>query len=156
MNIYYYESPIGTVGIAEDSGAVCRVCFGNNSGPSAYTVAETQLIRKAASQLCEYFDGKRAEFDLPFNRRGTEFQNLVWDALIKIPIGETRSYRDIAESVGKPRACRAVGMANNKNPLAIFIPCHRVIGHDGGLGGYAGGLAAKRYLLDLETGYASR
>jgi len=150
-NIYFYQYPIGTVGIAEDSGGVCRVCFGQHT-PIGYAVKETPLISKAALQLYEYFDGKRAEFELPFSHRGTDFQHLVWNALTKIPLGETRSYRDIAEVVGNPRAYRAVGMANNKNPLAIFIPCHRVIGHDGGLGGYAGGLAVKQYLLDLERG----
>jgi methylated-DNA-[protein]-cysteine S-methyltransferase len=154
MNIYFYEYPIGHIGIAEDNGAVCRVCFGRNNAPSGCVIKETPAVSEAASQLDEYFSGKLAAFDLPFSLSGTDFQRSVWDALIKIPIGETRSYKDIAESIGNPNACRAVGMANNRNPLAIFIPCHRVVGHNGGLVGYAGGLAVKQYLLELEKRYA--
>jgi len=150
MKLYFYTYPIGTIGLAEENGAICRVYFGEDNVPASCVKMETPLLSKAASQLREYFSGKRTAFDLPLRAHGTDFQRSVWDALIKIPAGETRSYRDIAEAIGKPRACRAVGMANNKNPLAIFIPCHRVIAHDGGLCGYAGGLPAKQYLLDLE------
>lgn len=150
MNIFFYDFPVGTVGIAEDNGAVCRVCFGRDGAPSGCVEKETPLIGRAAAQLGEYFDGKRKEFDLPFNCGGTDFQRSVWNALRAIPFGQTRSYKDVAEFIGNPRAFRAVGLANNKNPLAIFIPCHRVVEHSGGLGGYAGGLSAKQYLLELE------
>ncbi|MDF2617091.1 MAG: Methylated-DNA--protein-cysteine methyltransferase [Sedimentibacter sp.] len=111
---------------------------------------ETNLLRNAALQLNEYLEGKRNSFDLPLNPKGTEFQKKVWAALCDIPYGETRSYKQIAESVGNPKACRAVGMANNKNPIMIFIPCHRVVGSDGSLTGYAGGLDMKEKLLSLE------
>jgi methylated-DNA-[protein]-cysteine S-methyltransferase len=155
MNIFFYKfdsKQIGTLGIAEEeeNGKICRVCFGNSNSFN-YTIKETPLLKKAAAQLREYFGGKRTEFDLPLFYNGTEFQRKVWQALIEIPFGETRSYKEIAEAVGSPRACRAVGMANHRNPLAIFIPCHRVVEHNGGLGGYAGGLEMKQYLLDLET-----
>ena len=147
--VNYYDFPIGTLGIAESGGAISRIGFGKEN-PHNYTEKETPLIKKAASQLDEYFAKKRIEFDLPLNYPGTDFQRSVWEALLAIPYGETRSYKDIAESVSSPRACRAVGMANHRNPLAIFIPCHRVVEHSGGLGGYAGGLDTKRYLLELE------
>lgn len=111
---------------------------------------ETALIRQAAKQLNEYLAGKRKTFDLPLEPGGTPFQKAVWHALTGIPYGETRTYREIAEIIGNPKACRAVGMANNKNPIAIIIPCHRVIGTGGKLIGYAGGLDIKKKLLELE------
>jgi len=150
MNIFFYEYPIGTIGIAESNDAICRVFFGKEKMPHSYEIKETPLIKNAAAQLKEYLDGKRIKFELPFHYNGTDFQRLAWEALMKIPAGETRSYKDIAESIGRPKACRAVGMANHRNPLAIFIPCHRVVETGGGLGGYAGGLFIKKYLLDLE------
>ena len=110
----------------------------------------TELIREAALQLSQYFDGRRKKFDLKLSYHGTEFQIKVWKALEKIPYGETCTYKDIAESVGIPKGCRAVGMANNRNPIVIVVPCHRVIGMNGSLTGYAGGLEMKEYLLDLE------
>jgi methylated-DNA-[protein]-cysteine S-methyltransferase len=108
------------------------------------------LLRRAARELSEYFQGLRREFDLPLAPAGTPFQQKVWAALRDIPFGETRSYRQIAAAVGNPAACRAVGMANSRNPIAVIIPCHRVIGADGSLTGYAGGLDKKRHLLALE------
>jgi methylated-DNA-[protein]-cysteine S-methyltransferase len=152
MYIYFYKYPIGTLGIAESGNAICRICFGKDTF-SGYTVKETPLINKTAGQFNEYFAGKRTEFDLPLEYDGTDFQRSVWNALLAIPFGETQSYKEVAESVGSPRACRAVGMANHRNPLAVIVPCHRVVEHGGGLGGYAGGLDAKRYLLDLEKNY---
>jgi methylated-DNA-[protein]-cysteine S-methyltransferase len=101
-------------------------------------------------QLEEYFAGKRREFNFPLDLRGTDFQLACWRALLAIPYGETRSYADIARAAGKPNAFRAVGMANNRNPVAIVVPCHRVIASDGGLCGYGGGLEVKRKLLELE------
>lgn len=124
--------------------------WGQDACPGGYTVVETALIKEAAKQLKEYLDGKRKVFDIPLALEGTPFQKSVWKALQDIPYGETRSYGEIAESIGQPRACRAVGMANNKNPIAIFVPCHRVIGSDGKLVGYASGLDIKERLLAME------
>jgi methylated-DNA-[protein]-cysteine S-methyltransferase len=103
--------------------------------------------------LCEYLKGERKEFDLPLNPKGTDFQKRVWKALCEIPYGETRSYKQIAETIGNPRAVRAVGMANHRNPLLIVVPCHRVIGADGKLVGYAAGIDKKAFLLQLEAKY---
>ena len=110
----------------------------------------TEVSDEAARQLEEYFQGKRKTFKLPLKLKGTEFQKLVWDALLTIPYGETRSYSEIACQIGRPKASRAVGMANHRNPVAIVVPCHRVIGKNGSLTGYAGGLDKKEKLLDLE------
>jgi methylated-DNA-[protein]-cysteine S-methyltransferase len=165
-SIFFYETSIGRIGIADNGEAVTGLMFagktgavsgkidagpcGNDMCPDGYTVAETTLIKEAAKQLNEYLEGNRKVFDVPLALEGTPFQKLVWKALQDIPYGETRSYRDIAESIGRPKACRAVGMANNKNPVAVFVPCHRVIGSDGKLVGYAGGMDMKEKLLGLE------
>ena len=151
-SVFFYDYPVGWIGIAEDNGVISRVGFRDNSKKdfNGYAAAETPLIKKAAAQLAEYFTGKRTKFDLPLAPVGTEFQLSVWRALQTIPFAETRSYGDIAALIGNPKACRAVGMANNRNPIAIIIPCHRVIGRDGSLTGYGGGLDVKQYLLDLE------
>jgi O-6-methylguanine DNA methyltransferase len=108
------------------------------------------LSDMAYNQVCEYLKGKRKSFDFPFELQGTDFQKKVWYALCQIPYGETRSYKQIAEAVNSPKACRAVGMANNKNPITIVVPCHRVIGTNGKLIGYAGGIDMKKSLLKLE------
>jgi methylated-DNA-[protein]-cysteine S-methyltransferase len=112
------------------------------------------LVAAVSRQLAEYFAGERREFDLPLDPRGTPFQKRVWSALRRIPYGKTRSYIDIARVSGSPKGARAVGMANHDNPIAIVVPCHRVIAADGSLGGYGGGLNFKRKLLDLETATA--
>lgn len=117
---------------------------------TAFAIAETPLIKEAAKQLYEYLEGKRKAFDIPIRLEGTPFQKAVWQALLRIPYGETMTYGEIADRIGNPKAARAVGMANNRNPVAVFVPCHRVIGADGGLVGYASGLVIKRWLLDLE------
>ncbi len=111
---------------------------------------KTALTDSAFGQLLAYFDGKRKTFDLPYQLNGSDFQKKVWSALLCIPYGETRSYKEIAIAIGNPKASRAVGMANNKNPLHILVPCHRVIGAGGKLVGYAGGLAMKEALLHME------
>jgi len=152
-SVYFYSYKICKVGIAEEDGAICRLFFDNGKPPAGFENGETPLIKKAAAQLSEYFDGKRKIFDLPLVLHGTDFQLTVWKALQNIPYGETRSYGQLAATVGNPKASRAVGMANNRNPIAIIIPCHRVIGHDGSLTGYAGGLEVKRQLLELEQRY---
>lgn len=110
----------------------------------------TPIITETERELKEYFSGDRRKFSVPVRPAGTDFQKKVWNALCDIPYGETRSYRDIAEAVGSPKAYRAVGMANHNNPVMILIPCHRVIGADGSLTGYAGGLDGKAALLELE------
>ena len=116
--------------------------------------ASAGILQEASRQLAEYFAGQRKSFTLPYAMQGTRWQRSVWQALTRIPYGETRSYRQIAEQVGNPRAFRAVGMANNRNPLPILVPCHRVIGADGSLVGYASGVAIKQKLLQLEQRYS--
>ncbi|OFW10066.1 MAG: hypothetical protein A3G20_03615 [Acidobacteria bacterium RIFCSPLOWO2_12_FULL_59_11] len=117
---------------------------------------EAQIVRRAAAEIGEYFAGRRQQFTVPLDLRGTVFQRKVWKALLKIPYGQTRSYREVARQVGNPRAARAVGMANHWNPVPILVPCHRVIASDGTLGGYAGGLRIKSRLLRLEQTIAAR
>ncbi len=143
------ESPVGRLVIAETNGKISRLYLPDN--PVDFVPGDSLLLRRAARQLEEYFAGKRRTFDLPFLLDGTLFQVAVWQKLCEIPYGETVAYSDIAKAVGRPAACRAVGGANNRNPLAVFIPCHRVIGKSGSLVGYGGGLAVKRYLLQLEA-----
>lgn len=155
MYAYIYQSPVGPLLLAEENGAVTRVCFYNNQLLESYELQKTPLLEKTFVQLQEYFAGKRKSFDLPLAPCGTEFQQQVWQALLTIPYGETASYKKIAEKIDSPQACRAVGMANNKNPIAIIIPCHRVIGANQKLVGYAGGLQIKDYLLNLEKGQVS-
>lgn len=142
MNI---DTPVGVMNLVCSDGAVTALSFGAGAETESCT-----LLNEAKRQLEEYFAGKRKAFDLPLNPEGTEFQRRVWEQLRKIPFGETRSYGFIAEALGNPKACRAVGMANNKNPIAVIIPCHRVVGANGALTGYAGGLDKKEFLLNLE------
>ena len=140
------HTPLGEVTISEDGDAIVALDWGRGRDQEA-----TPLLREARDQLQEYFDGKRMSFDLPLAPEGSEFQKRVWAALCAIPPGETRSYADIARTIGS--APRAVGGANGANPIPLFIPCHRVIAADGSLGGYSGGdgPATKRYLLDHES-----
>ncbi len=152
-NLFYYSTGIGKIGIADNEEAITSVYFAGENDPQYEEnvhINETGLIREAAAQLIDYLDGKRRAFEVPIAMNGTEFQQAVWNALREIPYGETRSYRQIAERIGRPKACRAVGMANNRNPVAIIVPCHRVIGADGSLVGYGGGLDIKVRLLKLE------
>jgi methylated-DNA-[protein]-cysteine S-methyltransferase len=136
--------------VIADNGRAITGLFFDRKRAAGLHKAETPLIEKAAAQVTEYFEGKRTRFNLPLALHGTEFQLAVWRALQKIPYGETRSYGEIAVSIGRPKAVRAVGMANNRNPISIIVPCHRVIGHDGKLVGYGGGLPLKKRLLELE------
>ena len=147
MHSLAVDSPVGPLTLAESDGALVRIAFGDER---AGACDHTPLLDEAARQLDEYFEGRRREFDLPLAPAGTVFQQAVWAALRTIPYGQTRSYKDIAAAVGRPAACRAVGMANNRNPLPIVIPCHRVIGASGALTGYAGGLDVKMRLLEIE------
>jgi len=155
-NIFFYQTDIGKIGIAENGTAIINLCFENEKAPEDAVVLETELLKEAGSQLLSYFAGKRKEFSLPLAPTGTEFQQNVWKGLRAIPYGETRSYKEIAQAVGSLEAFRAVGMANNRNPIPIFIPCHRVIGANGKLVGYGGGLDIKERLLNLEKQYANR
>jgi len=148
FNIYSFK--FCTLGIAEKEGAISNVFFDKNKPPKGFEKSETPLIKKAAKQIDEYINGKRKTFDLPLTFHGTEFKVKVWETLLKIPYGETRSYGEIATMIKNPKAAQAVGRANHYNQLAIIVPCHRVIGHDGSLVGYAGGLELKQKLLELE------
>lgn len=143
------KTPIGSLGIEIDGTHITKV-FLNCTLPEK-TPSHPLLVR-AFQELDEYFAGKRETFDLPLSPAGTPFQRRVWDALCEIPYGEIVSYKAIAEAVECPKGFRAVGLANNRNPIAILIPCHRVVGTSGKLVGYAGGLEMKQKLLDLEAG----
>lgn len=149
MNISTLDSPVGPVWVAvDDDGAVTAVQFGEPdvpAGPSAASEA-------AATQLREYFAGERTDFELTLAASGTPFQHRVWAALCEIPFGVTWSYGELATHIGQPTASRAVGLANRRNPIAVVVPCHRVIGASGTLTGYAGGVERKRWLLDHESG----
>lgn len=147
---YFYDTPVGRIGIAENGRAITNLFFGNTVTPETYSLEETELLREAWRQLSAYFAGERISFALPLEPEGAAFERSVWAALQSIPYGETRAYCEIAALLGRKTACRAVGRANGRNPISIIIPCHRVIGADGSLTGYAGGLDAKRYLLRLE------
>lgn len=150
--IFYYNTKIGRIGMEENGVAITRLDFINKDAQEEIIEKqETVLLKEAIKQLNEYLDGKRTLFDLPLEPKGTEFQKKVWNALKEIPFGETRSYGEIAKIIGNEKASRAVGMANNKNPIAIIVPCHRVIGANGKLVGYAGGLDIKEKLLKLES-----
>ncbi len=157
-NLFYYETRIGRIGILDNGKAVTGLLFAKDMliAVEGACIQETALIRKTAAQLMEYLAGKRRTFEIPMALEGTPFQRKVWEALALIPYGETRSYAEIAGSIGQPKACRAVGMANNRNPLAVIVPCHRVIGADGKLVGYAGGLDIKQKLLELEREYKGK
>jgi methylated-DNA-[protein]-cysteine S-methyltransferase len=147
------DSPLGPFLLAGDGRVVVRVslpgCWAKEDVPGAWKYAPGALTA-ARTQLDEYFDGTRQRFDLDFVPSGTAFQRSVWRSLQDIPYGTTASYTDVATAVGNPRATRAVGLANNRNPVALMIPCHRVIGADGSLTGYGGGLAMKSWLLEHE------
>lgn len=151
------DSPVGTLRlVAADEGLAALHFVANESrGPAAADVGRHPVLDLARRELEEYFAGTRTHFDTPLAppgiRGGTDFQVAVWDALLAIPFGETRSYGDIARAIGRPSAVRAVGNANRVNPIAILVPCHRVIGESGALTGYAGGLPTKRWLLTHET-----
>lgn len=148
-NIFFYETDIGTIGIREDGQYITNIYFSKFNTED--NILETDLIISGIMQINEYIQGKRKKFDLPLNLEGTEFQKKVWNELKNIPYGETRSYKDIAVEIGNEKASRAIGMANNKNPIPILIPCHRVIGANGKLVGYRGGLDIKEKLLNIEN-----
>lgn len=153
-NTFYYNTKIGEIAIEENGVAITRLYFVNKDLEKEVEIKEeTWLMRKAIKEIKEYLEGKRNSFDLPLEPEGTEFQKKVWNVLKEIPYGETRSYGEIAKLIGNEKASRAVGMANNKNPIMIIIPCHRVIGVNGKLVGYAGGLDVKEKLLNMEKNH---
>lgn len=143
---FLYKTKIGEITLSENGQAITGLHFGATN----LVIEETTLLKNAAKQLDEYLAGSRRIFEIPLFFNGTTHQNLVWNALKNIPYGKTYSYKQIAETIGHPKSARAVGTANNKNPIPIFIPCHRVITTNGDLGGYKGGLKLKEFLLTLE------
>lgn len=152
----FMKSPVGTLTLIAGNGGLCAVLWENDApnrvrlDKGAHDSGHAVLVA-AQEQLAQYFAGERRTFDLALDFNGTPFQRAVWQALLDIPYGQTRSYSDVARAIGNPAAVRAVGAANGRNPLSIIAPCHRVIGAAGALTGFAGGLAAKQFLLKLEA-----
>lgn len=144
----YFRSPIGLVEVCGTELGITSIYFVEEEKTN---FTQNYVTQNAVSQLSDYFEGKRTDFDLPLLASGTAFQKQVWQALCEIPHGQTCSYGDIANKLGNPKAVRAVGAANGKNPISIVVPCHRVIGANGTLTGYAGGLNRKSFLLELEN-----
>ena len=154
----YYQSPIGLISMGETGGFLTKADFVAQSPESGhfqsdYISISSTLLKDACRQLDEYFEGRRQKFDIALKPHGTDFQLSAWESLLRIPYGETRSYIQQAESIRNPRAIRAIGQANSRNPIPIIIPCHRVIGKNGSLTGYAGGLDRKTRLLALEHSF---
>lgn len=149
MKTAIYHSPFGDMELTYEEDAVTALKMAEKKAAGE---APEGLALKVFRELDEYFQGKRKTFDIPLRTHGTPFQEKVWAALRAIPYGEVRSYKEVAEAIGHPKAYRAVGMANNANPIFIIVPCHRVIGSDGSLTGYGGGLPMKKALLSLEKG----
>ncbi len=147
--IGYYNSPIGTIEIVTDGEYLLELKFIDEKEQGG---SRNKIILETKKQLQEYFAGKRKKFDLPLKLEGTEFQKSVWKALQTIPYGAVVTYSDVAEMIGKPKAVRAVGQANNKNKLPVVVPCHRIVGKNGKLVGYAAGLWRKEFLIELEAG----
>ena len=158
MTLYQYQmpSPLGPLYLVATTEALTGVYWRPQTAAllEDLDLQEASILRAAQTQLAEYFLGKRKLFDLPLSPRGTDFQMRVWSELAKIPYGETATYKDIAIRIQNEKGVRAVGLANGRNPISIFIPCHRVIGSSGKLTGYAGGLENKTFLIGLEKGSA--
>ena len=147
MEIYVMDSPLGALRICQEEDAIVGLYFGGTVSEGA---PPTALLEKAKAQLEAYFAGQRKVFDLPLRLGGTAFQHAIWEALLDIPYGETRSYGQIAAAIGRPKAVRAAGQAIGRNPISIIVPCHRVIGQNGTLTGFGGGLPIKELLLKGE------
>jgi methylated-DNA-[protein]-cysteine S-methyltransferase len=153
------DSPVGELTVVADGDALTGLYFPGHlrmPDPAGFGPREDAAFEETARQVAEYFTGGRTEFDLPLAPHGGAFELRVWELLRAIPYGETRSYGDLARELGDPALAQAVGSANGRNPISIVVPCHRVVGADGSLTGYAGGLDRKRYLLDLEAPVAAR
>lgn len=144
------KTPIGLLKITANDEVIISIKPATSEKTKIESEDSNKLVEKCVKELKEYFSGKRTMFDLPLANEGTDFQKQVWQTLRKIPYGETRTYGEVAEMMGKPKAARAIGMANHNNPILIVTPCHRVIGADGSLTGYAAGVENKKYLLELE------
>ena len=142
------ESPLGELTLIEEDGKLVQIRFGADAEEAI--LVQTPVLYQAQQELEEYFRGERRRFSIPLAPKGTAFQLQCWNALLQIPYGETRTYAQQAQMIGHPKACRAVGMGNHRNPIPIIIPCHRVVGKNGSLTGYAGGLSIKEMLLTLE------
>lgn len=147
MKYYQYKAPFGTISFIIEDSSLIELTF-SDLGRNEEDDELSQMIR---TQLDEYFTGIRKNFSIPIKMEGSQFALSVYKALTEIPYGETRSYQEIANTIGNPKACRAVGNANNKNPIAIIVPCHRVIGKNGAMVGFGGGILIKKFLLDLES-----
>ena len=150
MDTAYINSPLGITKIIGDENGIAVISV-SDVGSNEASIAIPEVLKAAVSQLDEYFQGKRTDFDLKLNPKGTDFQQKVWKALLEIPYGKTISYMDQTKKLGDIKAIRAVASANGKNPLWIVVPCHRVIGTNGSLTGYAGGLSRKKWLLEHEN-----
>jgi methylated-DNA-[protein]-cysteine S-methyltransferase len=150
MFIYAQDMDIGRLSIAEENGSIARVYFETDCFPKDVDVKNTELIQKAFNQLNAYLAGRLRVFDLPLSPQGTPFQQKVWQAVSICKFGTTTSYKDIASQIGSPKAVRAVGTAIGRNPIPVFIPCHRIIGSNGAITGYRGGVELKKRLLALE------
>ncbi len=149
----YYQSPYGQITLQANEKGLLGAWFEiQTTQPKdlGNYCEDSPILNEATQQLTEYFSGNRTKFDLPLAATGTAFQQLVWQALCRIPYGETWSYQQLADEIGNPKAVRAVGLANGKNPISVIVPCHRVIGKSGKLTGYAGGVETKQKLLELE------
>lgn len=150
--LYFYSTPIGTIGIEEKNNKISSLYLKKSDLPKVMEIKETPLLQEAYRQIDLYLTGSLKLFSLPLAPKGTPFMQKVWECLKGIPYGSTLSYQQTAEIIGNPQAARAVGLACNRNPIPIFIPCHRIIGKNGSLTGYRGGLKLKRQLLSLELG----
>ena len=148
---YTYVTKLGIVHIEQKDNKITKIKIEKEEELIKHIQKkETELIKNTYQQIKEYLEGKRKDFQIPLKQQGTKFQQKVWNVLLQIPYGETRSYKQIAQAIGNPKACRAVGMANHNNPYIIVVPCHRVIGQNDKLVGYAGGLDIKQQLLEIE------
>lgn len=152
MKLLFEHTVIGRIGLAEENGNITGLYFPDEAPPAEAVIGATPLLREAFTQLHAWLAGERETFDLPLAPQGSDFMQRVWQELCRIPYGATASYGAVATAVGSPKAARAVGMACNRNPIPIIIPCHRVIGSSGRLVGYGGGVAIKEKLLALEKG----
>lgn len=161
LHLSTIDSPVGPLRLVATDDALVAVLWpeereGRVKFTSEPVAGQSRVLAQTAAELHEYFNGGRRHFDVPLELRGTEFQQLVWRSLADIPFGETSTYGKQAAAIGRPRAVRAVGSANGRNPLSIVLPCHRIVGADGTLTGFAGGISTKRWLLDHETLSAAR
>jgi methylated-DNA-[protein]-cysteine S-methyltransferase len=151
MSVAYLQTPLGIAYIEGDADGLQIVSITNDPIPSNF-VSIPEDLTSGAQQLSDYFAGKRTVFDLKLNPKGTDFQKRVWEELLKVPFGRTMSYLDLSRRLGDEKAIRAVAAANGKNPIWLIVPCHRIIGSDGSLTGYAGGLWRKKWLIEFEKG----